>query len=54
MNAKVPSPTIGTIESLDPLWTRLRKEAEAVVANHQPAPPDAPRHRRPPHTNPDG
>jgi len=33
MNVKVPSPTIGTIESLDPIWTRLRKEAEAVVAN---------------------
>src|SRR3954469_472742 len=33
MNAKVPSPTIGTIESLDPIWTRLRKEAEAVVAS---------------------
>jgi len=36
MNAKVPSPTIGTIESLDPIWTRLRREAEAVVA-HEPA-----------------
>lgn len=33
MSAKVTSPTVGTIESLDPIWTRLRKEAEAVVAS---------------------
>ena len=33
MNVKVTSPTIGTIESLDPIWTRLRNEAEAVVAS---------------------
>jgi serine O-acetyltransferase len=32
MNLKVPTPTIGTVESLDPIWTRLRSEAEAVVA----------------------
>jgi serine O-acetyltransferase len=32
MNFKVPSPTTGTVESLDPIWTRLRNEAEAVVA----------------------
>jgi serine O-acetyltransferase len=33
MNLKLPSPTIGTIESLDPIWTRLRNEAEAVVTS---------------------
>ncbi len=33
MNVKVTSPTVGTIESLDPIWTRLRNEAEAVVAS---------------------
>ncbi len=32
MNIKVPSPTVGTVESLDPVWTRLRNEADAVVA----------------------
>ena len=31
MSAKVPSAAVGTVESLDPLWTRLRKEAEAIV-----------------------
>ena len=33
MNVKVTSPAVGTVESLDPLWTRLRNEAEAVVAS---------------------
>jgi serine O-acetyltransferase len=33
MSVKMQSPAVGTIESLDPLWTRLRKEAEAVVAS---------------------
>ena len=32
MSAKITGPAVGTIESLDPLWTRLRSEAEAVVA----------------------
>jgi len=31
MSAKIPGAAVGTVESLDPLWTRLRKEAEAVV-----------------------
>jgi serine O-acetyltransferase len=31
MSAKIPTATVGTVESLDPLWTRLRKEAEAIV-----------------------
>ena len=33
MNLKIPSPAVGTVESLDPLWTSLRDEAEAVVAS---------------------
>lgn len=33
MNVKVTSPGPGTVESLDPIWTRLRNEAEAVVAS---------------------
>jgi serine O-acetyltransferase len=33
MNVKVSSPAVGTVESLDPIWTRLRNEAEAVVAS---------------------
>jgi serine O-acetyltransferase len=33
MSIKISNPTPGTIESLDPLWTRLRNEAEAVVAS---------------------
>jgi serine O-acetyltransferase len=32
MSVKVTSPTVGTVETLDPIWTRLRNEAEAVVA----------------------
>jgi serine O-acetyltransferase len=31
MSVKVPSPAPGTIESLDPIWTKLRAEAEAAV-----------------------
>ena len=33
MSAKVESAAIGTVESLDPIWSRLRSEAEAVVAD---------------------
>ena len=33
MSAKISGPAVGTIESLDPVWTRLRNEAEAVVAS---------------------
>ena len=33
MSVKITSPSVGTVESLDPLWTRLQKEAEAVVAS---------------------
>jgi serine O-acetyltransferase len=33
MNVKVTTPTVGTVESLDPIWTQLRNEAEAVVAS---------------------
>ena len=33
MSIKISNPTPGTIESLDPLWTRLRNEAEGVVAS---------------------
>lgn len=36
MSVKVPSPAVGTVESLDPIWSRLRSEAEALVA-HEPA-----------------
>ena len=32
MSVKVPSPAASTVESLDPIWSRLRREAEAVVA----------------------
>lgn len=35
MSVKISSPAAGTVESLDPIWTRLRNEAEAVVA-HEP------------------
>jgi serine O-acetyltransferase len=33
MSVKVESAAIGTVESLDPIWSRLRSEAEAVVAD---------------------
>jgi serine O-acetyltransferase len=33
MSIKVPLPSGGTVESLDPIWSKLRAEAEAVVAN---------------------
>jgi serine O-acetyltransferase len=33
MSVKVESAAIGTVESLDPIWNRLRSEAEAVVAD---------------------
>jgi len=33
MSVKVPSAAIGTVESLDPIWSKLRAEAEAVVAD---------------------
>ncbi len=33
MNVKAPTPSVGTIETLDPIWNRLRAEAEVVVAD---------------------
>lgn len=33
MSVKIPNPSVGIVESLDPLWKRLRSEAEAVVAS---------------------
>ena len=31
MSVKVAGPAAATLKSLDPIWTRLRNEAEAVV-----------------------